>query len=789
MKQPRHIFWVSIISLLLYSSSSFSGKLHEAARKGNIKLVKLLLKAKFNVDAIATTKQCTNKNSKASPLHWASSHPEIAKLLIDAGANVDIKNSSGWAPLHSCIYSGNTETVKLLIEAGANIEVKTSYEYSGWHKNATPLHCAAGYNNIIAVKSLIDAGADIGAQTERLATPLHFASDDYGENKATIIKLLLKAGANKHARQHYRQSRPLEYAIYRGEYSGNLEKVFRLLFDPLSQKDQQFALHCAAQYGTLKIVKLLFSLKARINEKNENGLTPLHVARNREIADYLITKSANLNTLGENNLTPLHTAAQSGNLEVVRFLLLKGANSEAQTTTYETALDLTNIALSNASEETKKNLEQVVITLKASQKATQTSYLAPNTAPQRSTKFSSTVSDFILDYSTIKLGEKLGEGGFGSVYKARWQHQDVAVKQLHMERLSKDGQKEFEQETRIWSKLRHPNIIPLLGICIPPAPYSMIMPYKPKGSLYDLLKSKQRLTWTNRKQLALDIGSALEYLHSKKMLHRDLKSLNILVAKQEGNYRGSLTDFGLSIVKNETITSSTKATQSSGTLLWMAPELLRGKPCTKKSDIYAYGMILWELASRKLPFKDAHPSVISTLIKDGDTPDIPKKIPTIFTALITQCWSMDTKKRPSLNEILNKLGKLKTKSSSAVKGNAAHSRRFGNSPRLTRSAPRTRSTIKHHNRPLVSSTSKTSVLSTKKTSTRPPRRTTRIKTSTRRKTRRPRTRRSVRGTSRSQSIKTPLKRKLRSTYTPSTNSDSSGSDSDPDMPMTRTIKT
>ena len=232
----------------------------------------------------------------------------------------------------------------------------------------------------------------------------------------------------------------------------------------------------------------------------------------------------------------------------------------------------------------------------------------------------------------------------------------MAVKKLHMKNMSRESEREFKQESSIWKQLTHPNIVTLFGICSKPDPYCMVMRYKPLGSLYTILKSSSSLPWSDRKQIAIDIASALIYLHKKNILHRDLKSLNVLVANQDGKHRASLTDFGLSVVKRET-TTTTKVgkAQSSGTLLWMAPELLHGRRNSKQSDIYAYGMILWELATRKLPFYEADPKAIRGLIKDGDTPEIPTETPKNFASVIKQCWNMNRNKRPSIATILNLL--------------------------------------------------------------------------------------------------------------------------------------
>ncbi len=301
-----------------------------------------------------------------------------------------------------------------------------------------------------------------------------------------------------------------------------------------------------------------------------------------------------------------------------------------------------------------ESLVEKVAPVKVAKTAT-TSYMQPGTFDINK------LGSFIIDYPSLTIEKKLGSGGFGIVYQGKWDGQDVAIKQLHMKNLSDKSEQEFCNETFIWSKLNHPNIVPLFGICVPRKmvhPYCMVMALKAKGSLYQYLHSKNPINWDQRKQLALDIISAIKHLHTKDILHRDLKSLNVLVDTQSSKLHAYLTDFGLSVVKNQTVTQSNDSfNQSAGTLLWMAPELLRGKKCTKATDIWAYGMILWELAARKRPFADAHASVISTLIKDGELPEIPGTTPSYFSTIIKQCLQKEPVGRPDAKSLVDLLSK------------------------------------------------------------------------------------------------------------------------------------
>jgi len=202
--------------------------------------------------------------------------------------------------------------------------------------------------------------------------------------------------------------------------------------------------------------------------------------------------------------------------------------------------------------------------------------------------------------------------------------------------------------------LRHPNIVQLYGVCLEPGHYGMVMELMPKGSLFDVLHNAgERLDWKIRWEIGMDVGQGLSVLHAQGILHRDLKSLNVLL---DGNLRAKLTDFGLSRVKTESA-ASTKH-QAAGTVRWMAPELFkRTAKYTEGSDIYSYGMILWELASRKTPYEDAaNEAVVIQWIKDGETEIIPADCPEIFGAVTKSCWAMEPASRPKAADAVTRLG-------------------------------------------------------------------------------------------------------------------------------------
>ena len=265
-----------------------------------------------------------------------------------------------------------------------------------------------------------------------------------------------------------------------------------------------------------------------------------------------------------------------------------------------------------------------------------------------------------IAWQSLNVGDALGEGAFGTVYRGNWQSIDVAIKQLHLKPLPEHLVQDFESEANIMSQCQFPNIVRLYGVCVEPGHYSMIMEYMHKGSLYHVLRHRDEpLPWNPlRWQIAMDIGKGLAFLHSQNVLHRDLKSLNVLLDEK---YQAKISDFGLSKIKTESNNSTANKTKSMvGTTRWRAPEIIKGVEANKKaSDVYGYGMILWELASRKLPFEEAPDDfIVMGWIMNGKKEKVPDDCPKEFGHVIESCWE-EPQKRPEASQILAALEKAK----------------------------------------------------------------------------------------------------------------------------------
>uniref|UniRef100_A0A0E0FD94 non-specific serine/threonine protein kinase n=1 Tax=Oryza meridionalis TaxID=40149 RepID=A0A0E0FD94_9ORYZ len=264
--------------------------------------------------------------------------------------------------------------------------------------------------------------------------------------------------------------------------------------------------------------------------------------------------------------------------------------------------------------------------------------------------------DYEILWEDLVIGEQIGQGSCGTVYHALWYGSDVAVKVFSKQEYSEEVIQTFRQEVSLMKKLRHPNILLFMGAVTSPQRLCIVTEFLPRGSLFRLLqRNNTKLDWRRRVHMALDIARGMNYLHhsSPPIIHRDLKSSNLLVDK---NWTVKVADFGLSRLKRETfLTTKT----GKGTPQWMAPEVLRNEPSDEKSDVYSYGVILWELVTQKIPWENLNSmQVIGAVGFMNHRLEIPSETDPQWTSLILSCWETDSQLRPSFQQLLERLREL-----------------------------------------------------------------------------------------------------------------------------------
>ena len=257
-----------------------------------------------------------------------------------------------------------------------------------------------------------------------------------------------------------------------------------------------------------------------------------------------------------------------------------------------------------------------------------------------------------FDYSEVTLGHRIGAGAFGEVYQASWRRSRIAVKRLLCQRLTESARGEFMQEMEIMSNLRHPNIVRFLGACLEPLQMSILFELC-ATSLYEVLHvRKQELTMEYAITLTQQIGLGIFYLHQCKLpvLHLDLKSANVLL---DEHGVAKVCDFGLSHIKKETAVITARM----GSPQWSAPEILRGQPHDESADTYSFGVLLYEIMSRRLPYTgvDTFQVVMGVITRMLARPELPQDcaFPQQLQELMRTCWCEEPAGRPRFNQILD----------------------------------------------------------------------------------------------------------------------------------------
>lgn len=202
-------------------------------------------------------------------------------------------------------------------------------------------------------------------------------------------------------------------------------------------------------------------------------------------------------------------------------------------------------------------------------------------------------------------GNKIGEGGFGVVYKGYVNNRTVAVKKLAaMVDISIDELKQqFDQEIKVMAKCQHENLVELLGFSSDGDDLCLVCVYMPNGSLLDRLScldDTPPLPWHVRCRIAQGAANGISFLHENHQIHRDIKSANILL---DEDFTAKISDFGLARA-SEKFAQTVMTSRIVGTTAYMAPEALRGE-ITPKSDIYSFGVVLLEIITG-LPAVDEH---------------------------------------------------------------------------------------------------------------------------------------------------------------------------------------
>ncbi|KAJ0404978.1 hypothetical protein P43SY_004895 [Pythium insidiosum] len=270
-----------------------------------------------------------------------------------------------------------------------------------------------------------------------------------------------------------------------------------------------------------------------------------------------------------------------------------------------------------------------------------------------------------IPYDSIRIlsgkENELGCGKCATVYRGLWMNEngaaEVAIKLFRYVRLTDKILGDYTKEVAMLRKLRHPNIVLFIGACTDPK-LMILTEYCSRKSLYEVIHGNNfaSIPWKYKVRMMLDAARGIQYLHSKRIIHRDIKSHNFLV---DDDWRVKVADFGISKVLDNDANAFTQC----GTTGWVAPEVLLDEDLgyTFKADNWSFAIVMWEMVADGMqnPFIGMAPiKFYNQTVHNGIRPPFPDNVDSEYAALINECWHSNPSDRPSFTEIVSRLEKI-----------------------------------------------------------------------------------------------------------------------------------
>ncbi|EFX72604.1 hypothetical protein DAPPUDRAFT_110578 [Daphnia pulex] len=413
--------------------------------------------------------------------------------------------------------------------------------------------------------------------------------------------------------------------LHRATKEGNLTVVSELLrggsYRSIDAKNEigQTAIHLAAFLGNNMILKLLIQGGGNVNVKDDADLTPLHYAcihNHHECLKTLLEFKASPQIRHRlTGMVPLHEAASRGHLDCVKIMMAMSVTPLSRTKEDQTPADL---ARKNGFYQCARRLG-------------------------------------IVTKEELELYDTLGEGEFGFVYRGSLRQSNgnsipVAIKTLRDDQIE-SNREEFLREARVMMELRNPNIVRLIALCKGP-PLMMVQELVALGSLLDYLLDHPH-TISPQFEFPLwagQIADGMLYLEQRNFVHRDLAARNILLATR---YQAKISDFGLSRVlgAGESFYSASKGGR--WPVKWYAPESINCGMFSHASDVWSYGVTLWETYSfGTQPYGDMSGAEATEVVAQGARLPQPARCPNDIYSLMLRCWSENPDNRPTFANLV-----------------------------------------------------------------------------------------------------------------------------------------
>jgi serine/threonine protein kinase len=253
-----------------------------------------------------------------------------------------------------------------------------------------------------------------------------------------------------------------------------------------------------------------------------------------------------------------------------------------------------------------------------------------------------------IAFNELAIERVIGEGSYGKVYLGKWNDAPVALKFCE----KKSNETDFVSEIKVLLELPpHPNIVQMFGISLNGRQPIIVLEYCSGGSLDQVLfhnQTNQQITSEKKIEWIQSIARGVFHLHKHNIVHRDLAARNILLSSSG---EPKISDFGTSRILEKVNEGKTQS--SIGPVRWMAPESIATRTYSKKSDIWSFGIVVYEIVAQREPHKEGNVLEVAVAIRDqGLTPTIPSDCPPLLRQIMEMCWKKDPNERPNIEEVL-----------------------------------------------------------------------------------------------------------------------------------------
>ncbi|CAH0562157.1 unnamed protein product [Brassicogethes aeneus] len=587
--------------------------LHRATTQGNYTIVTECLNA--------GRQQNQRDKDGQTAVHIASKLGlnDILRKLIEFGANVNLRDSSGLTPLHYACQNNFPSTIRLLVNANANIQARST------ENSCVPLHDAAICGHKDVINELLSLNVPVRPRNSQQKTPADLAR----ENGHLECALMLE---NCQPR--------LPKSLKKDWYHGTLSR---------KEAEDMIRSHCY-ETGTYLV---------RYSDRNASKVLTLLCDGN--FFNYIIQSCQNnkrkflfiddgpfLDSL--EHIVDYYSFISDG-------LPTKLVNPVPPKPKPPVPFD--TMPRPKKSKNPGKPLNPEAVNLNnncfPSQKPFKNNFAIGNNNNISHTNNNNNENEDYISLDKLKRGNIIGEGEFGSVYKGTYvnlkgEATSVAIKTLREDQVNQNNIKTFLVEVQVMQKLDHECIVRLIGICKGP-PLQMVQEYLALGSILQYMDANKEKIRPNHefKMWAAQIAIGMNYLEQQRFVHRDLAARNILLATPE---QAKISDFGLSrMVGMEDFYRA--STGGKWPLKWYAPESYNYAQFSHKSDVWSFGVTIWEMFSFGAhPWGDMKGAEAIKLIDSGQRLEQPNACPKNIYDVMLQCWDFDMNRRPTFSELV-----------------------------------------------------------------------------------------------------------------------------------------